>query len=261
MEKLLGRYYKWWYLISYSFKQSNIRLSATITANFATVLDFAITIYLWLIIDPTRPRITYFFVGFMIQRLIWSQYAFDFANSILKGNFANILLTPIDNFKFWLFREIGSSALRNLVSSMLILFFLPIYFNYLQLPTQNFIILLPVLIFFGFFIDFCVSYLLACIAFWTEDVRPIFYLSTITVKVLTGIAIPFTFLPHPYSTILILNPYSLINYHPMQIYLGKYDNNQTILVLLGGVFWCVILYFLAKLVFRLGLKKNESVGL
>ena len=29
----------------------------------------------------------------------------------------------------------------------------------------------------------------------------------------------------------------------------------------GGLTWCIILYFLAKLVFKMGLKKNESVGL
>ncbi|MFM7853798.1 MAG: ABC-2 family transporter protein [Flammeovirgaceae bacterium] len=50
-------------------------------------------------------------------------------------------------------------------------------------------------------------------------------------------------------------------YYPAQIYLGKYDTDQTVLVFLGGIAWCGILYFLAKLVFRLGLKRNESVGL
>jgi len=47
----------------------------------------------------------------------------------------------------------------------------------------------------------------------------------------------------------------------MQIYLGKYDTFQTVLVFGGGIFWCVLLYFLAKFVFKMGLKKNESVGL
>jgi ABC-type uncharacterized transport system permease subunit len=47
----------------------------------------------------------------------------------------------------------------------------------------------------------------------------------------------------------------------MQIYLGKYSNLEIFYTFLGGLVWCIMLYFLAKLVFKMGLKKNESVGL
>jgi ABC-type uncharacterized transport system permease subunit len=47
----------------------------------------------------------------------------------------------------------------------------------------------------------------------------------------------------------------------MQIYLGEYTNLEIFYVFLGGLAWCIILYFLAKLVFKLGLKRNEAVGL
>jgi ABC-type uncharacterized transport system permease subunit len=47
----------------------------------------------------------------------------------------------------------------------------------------------------------------------------------------------------------------------MQIYLGKYDFNQTLMVFAGGIAWCIVLYFLAKWVFKMGLKRNEAVGL
>jgi ABC-2 type transport system permease protein len=56
-------------------------------------------------------------------------------------------------------------------------------------------------------------------------------------------------------------PFAYILHYPMQIYLGKYDTNQTILVFLGGLAWCLALFILAKIVFKLGLKRNESVGL
>jgi ABC-type uncharacterized transport system permease subunit len=47
----------------------------------------------------------------------------------------------------------------------------------------------------------------------------------------------------------------------MQIYLGKYNFQETLAVFLGGIIWFLVLYFLAKLVFKMGLKKNEAVGL
>jgi ABC-2 type transport system permease protein len=56
-------------------------------------------------------------------------------------------------------------------------------------------------------------------------------------------------------------PFAFTFYHPMQIYLGKYTNLEIFYVFVGGVIWSIILYFLAKRVFKLGLKKNEAVGL
>ena len=157
MQKLLGRNYKWWYLINYSFKQSNIQLIPFLIANFTSVLDFAITIYLWFLIEPTKERITYFFVGFILQRLIWSQYFGYFTQSIISGKIANQLLTPVDNMKYWLFREIGSSVVRNSISASLIFAFLPLYIDYLGLPTFNFVLLILPILAISFLIDFFFS--------------------------------------------------------------------------------------------------------
>jgi hypothetical protein len=64
-----------------------------------------------------------------------------------------------------------------------------------------------------------------------------------------------------YSSFLQFLPTSYILHHPMQIYLGKYTNLEIFYVFLGGLAWCAVLYFLAKLVFKMGLKRNEAVGL
>ena len=62
---------------------------------------------------------------------------------------------------------------------------------------------------------------------------------------------------------LIPGPYvfAFTFYHPMQIYLGKYSILETIYVFGGGIVWCIILYYSAKWVFKMGLKRNEAVGL
>ncbi len=261
MEKLLGRWYKWWYLTVYSFKQTNLKLTGFFILNLASVLDFLITLYLWKLIEPTPDRISYLFFGFIFQRLIWSQYMMTFGTEIFSGKMNNKLILPISNFGLWLFREIGSSSIRNLISALLIMLFLPFYSSLLLFPSFTFIIALPILLACAFMVDYCASYIFGSLAFWTEDYRPIGFLFSVSVKVLSGLIIPFHLLNNNLNIFLQLNPYSLVAYHPMQIYLGNYNTNQTILVFLGGIIWCLVLYFLAKFVFRLGLKRNESVGL
>jgi ABC-type uncharacterized transport system permease subunit len=76
---------------------------------------------------------------------------------------------------------------------------------------------------------------------------------------LSGSLIPFD--ANPYLNFLKYTPFSYYAYHPMQIYLGKYDTITTTQVFAGGLAWCFVLYFLAKFVFKAGLKRNEAVGL
>jgi ABC-type uncharacterized transport system permease subunit len=59
----------------------------------------------------------------------------------------------------------------------------------------------------------------------------------------------------------LLNPFGFMFFQPMQILLGKYDLNQILLTLLTSVIWAFVLILIANKVLKIGLKKNESVGL
>ena len=110
------------------------------------------------------------------------------------------------------------------------------------------------------FIKYFFNIILGYLAFWFMEVEG-FVQSYAAVSIfLAGNVVPLNIIPFV-GNYLILTPFAFTFYHPMQIYLGKYNTNQTILVFLGGITWFIILYFLAKLVFKMGLKRNESVGL
>jgi ABC-type uncharacterized transport system permease subunit len=101
--------------------------------------------------------------------------------------------------------------------------------------------------------------IISATAFWTPEFGGIVVASNVFIRGMSGFFVPF-YLLSAWSC-LFYNPLAFTFYHPMQIYLGKYDTTQTIFVFLGGMAWCLILYFLAKIVFKMGLKRNESVGL
>jgi ABC-type uncharacterized transport system permease subunit len=44
-------------------------------------------------------------------------------------------------------------------------------------------------------------------------------------------------------------------------FLGKYSTTEIIYTFLGGIAWCLVLWILAQVIFKLGLKKNEAIGL
>lgn len=262
LQKLLGRNYKWWYLLIYSFKQGNLRLRGFVVSQIASLVEIIVTLFIWgIFTGRSKEAITYFFVGFVIQRLAWNTFLSELASSISSGKIVNKLLVPINFIGYYFVKEIGSKALGNLISAGMVLLLLPLYFNSLQLPSWNFVIGIPLIIATAFMVDFFGSFLLACVAFWNNDWSPYIRLSAAILNILTGIRVSFDYFSTPYREIALLNPYAWMTYHPMQIYLGKYSPMETLYVLFGGIAWCVTLYLLAKLVFKLGLKKNEAVGL
>ena len=102
--------------------------------------------------------------------------------------------------------------------------------------------------------------LIAFLSFWSIENIGLNQSSRIIVEVFAGGVVPFTLVTGGWKW-LIYNPLSFIIHHPMQIYLGNYNAQQILFTFLGGTFWCIVLYLIAKLNFKAGLKRNEAVGL
>ena len=114
----------------------------------------------------------------------------------------------------------------------------------------------------AFFINYIIGYIVGGSAFFWRD-EPTYSSFTRTHEainnVLVGLIIPLdklTFLPF-----VVYLPQSWILHHPMQVYLGKYNQSQILQTFLGGFIWCLVLWIAARFMFKFGLKKNEAVGL
>jgi ABC-2 type transport system permease protein len=116
--------------------------------------------------------------------------------------------------------------------------------------------MIPISLFVLLFLELVVSFS----GFFLKTVNGLTLNYAFLYGLLAGKLFPLNLLFENFYTNLF-NPFAFNFYHPMQIYLGKYDTNQTLMVFAGGTVWCIILYFLAKLIFKLGLKRNEAVGL
>ena len=262
LQQFKNKYYKYWYILIYSFKQSNISLYKFLIFRIATVLQFGMTIYIWLLFKNDASIITLLFVGYIIQKLAYTNSTFYVASGIFTGKITNNLLVPTNYTVFLFFREVGSRVISNLLSAIIIILLFPFFANKIILPNILFLILCPLFLVIAFCIDFFVRYSIALTTFWLRDtIDYVLDLVATLINILTGLYIPFQFLPAPLKDILPFNPYAWMSFHPMQIYLGNYNTSQILLTLLGGVSWIIILYLISQQVFRLGLKRYESEGL
>ncbi len=265
MEKVLGRWYKWWYVVIYSFKKNLVYRWNSVMWLGSSFMIITGTLLVWYINSLSNPNFqttfseifTYFIIG---EAFIFNNAVqFDIGENIQDGKITSKIILPISTLKFYTFQVFGYQFFENISKLLIYLSIGFILSKFLILPSFLNLGLFLIFLVITFLINNFIGILVGLSAFWLTA----FFGSAAFIDN-TRLVFSGRFFPLNVLNVLkfsLIFPFAFTFYHPMQIYLGNYNTNQTILVFLGGLAWCIILYFLAKFVFKVGLKRNESVGL
>lgn len=263
MQKILGRNYKWWYIAKHYFKLEGVYFFTNLFHFFGQSIGIFTAIIIWLSVSASSEVTTNLLVGLILFTMTGNTIYLIIGHMIEHGTITRYLIVPTDFMNAMLTISIG--FLGRIIAYNLLIFTPTILLlsskvvgpiNYKSL----FLILLLICI--GFLIRFLCAFIIGTSTFWTTQVYGQGNTYENLLPLLIGLIFPFDLIGFYFlKEFLVFSPWSMIVYHPMQIYLGKYNTNQTFLAFTGGIAWCVVLYFLAKLVFKLGLKRNEAVGL
>ena len=259
LQKLLGRNYKWWYLINYWIRSNIVYFwsEVFVSMNRAVTLLGAVIIFLYFG-QGNESILNYLLLGNLFFAVTDPVLSWFVSDNIKNGGLTRWLMYPIKYTTFLFFAAIANGLYMSLTYLAALIPVIFIFRDNISL-TGNFgliLLFLPM----SFFIRFTIQILAGFSSFWFVEGAGVNHLTQSFESFLSGSVFPLYILPATFSFVIFV-PFSFTFYHPMQIYLGKYSPLETLYVFLGGIAWCVVLYFLAKWVFRMGLKRNESVGL
>jgi ABC-type uncharacterized transport system permease subunit len=265
LQRILGKHYKWWYLYILRIRSRTSSFFDSVIFVIGHMITVLGTILIWWVANDKvvdyefQSKLTYFIVGDIFLASVY-QFSSFYGFQIIKGSHVTDLLLPVSFFKNIFFKWYGDAALQNLTKivylSCAIVLFSPnlIY----KSPVQ--ILLLVCFAPITLLIHYFGEIMVAMTGFFNKTINGIILNYAYLHSIFAGKLFPLNLLIEDF-TINLFNPFAFTFYHPMQIYLGKYDTTQTLLVFAGGVVWCVLLYIAAKWLFKLGLKRNEAVGL
>jgi ABC-2 type transport system permease protein len=259
MEKILGRNYKWWYVILYNFKANLAYRTTAFFIIFRDLTPLIISLTIYGSLTDSNQYLNYFLFGnlFFKWLTLFADINWEISYAIKDGTLSKYLMSPIGWLKYEFFAVIGGNFYPVLINSFI--FFTIIFFSRISLETSFTLLWLLPFFILAVIIYFCMDLLVGLVAFWTPETNTLIEMKTILTPFLAGALV---FLDTNFITQkFVYLPWSFMVHHPMQIYLGNYNLYQTLWVFLGGITWCLVLYFLAKFVFKMGLKRNESVGL
>jgi ABC-2 type transport system permease protein len=265
LKKFLQKNHKWLKILSFNFNSSKSNLAAFYVIQISNISQSLITVFIWSQANSDPKFLTYLLLGRVFNAFTYSFYHEDLSNYIDSGKITSKLLRPQNFLKVELFSTIGERLAKN-PATILGFVIATIIANFSFAPTvfSEPINILLVLAFIpiAFFIQFILSFIIGSLSFFISDKRDVWaYQSAYETinSILAGSFIPLNNSVLP--SFLQFLPFGFLLHHPMQIYLNNYSPFEIFFTFFGGILWCIFLYFVAKLVFKIGLKRNESVGL
>ncbi len=109
-------------------------------------------------------------------------------------------------------------------------------------------------------LQFFLSYAMALLAFWVLEISTFIFILFAFEYLASGHLFPLDMLPPALQHALWFTPFPSMLYVPISIYMGKISANGIITGLLTQLFWMLMMYALARFMWRRGIKKYAAFG-
>jgi ABC-2 type transport system permease protein len=108
----------------------------------------------------------------------------------------------------------------------------------------------------GFFFEASVG----MIGFWFLEVTSLLYIVMTLNFFISGQMLPLDLLPEPWASLLKALPFQYMAYFPAVVFLGKVRGKALALYLLAELAWAVAFMVLARVLYRVGLRRYSAYG-
>jgi ABC-2 type transport system permease protein len=244
--------------------------ASVVILGLQSLTQLIVMLFLWQAVFQTSQTIQGYHFDEMVQYYLgvtvlsyFCFFAIDWEvnSDVHSGNFGNILLKPVPIMAYYFSRMIGD-RLANLCFALLPIGIISIFLLRTSSQIQNLAtLLLSVLsIFLAMVLWFFLSFAVAMLAFWLENIFFILTVKEIIIQFFSGLLIPMAFFPKTIQHVLAFLPFRYLAYEPMQLFNGFYSPQVALAIVCKQVIWTVILFLSAKGLLKLGLKKYTNVS-
>ncbi len=261
---------KYWQIYKMKVAQTMMYRGAIVIYRLGNILSIGAVIAVWLATGTgstlggfTKDElITYYIIALVLQGWIYWFPTIVIKEEIIQGDInAKVLVKPITYFWQKFTEELGwhtISPLFALIPAIVLGIFFRSQFIFTLDP--GILVLVVLSAFFAACICFGMSYNLGILSFWFQEVVELTHVMWMGVALLGGQLIPISFFPEGVRGILNVLPFRLMFSFPMEIYLGKIGGIPLLAGFLFQMLWVLLLFSVAKMLWRRGLRVYSAYG-
>ena len=113
----------------------------------------------------------------------------------------------------------------------------------------------------GLGLGLVINLLVASISFFLTEVHSIRMSLYFIIKIMSGFVVPLSFLSSSTRTYLLMTPLPNLIHTPTVLLLDQTVSNETLISLLSGGLWLLVLYAVSSYVWQKGLRAYAGVGI
>jgi ABC-2 type transport system permease protein len=186
------------------------------------------------------------------------------AADIREGNISQFLLKPVDYLWYRLCLFFSGRIAYISMACIPLAVFIFCFRNYFVPPASGMaLIAFPISLVLTALLQFFLSYSMAMLAFWILEISTFIFILFAFEYLASGHMFPLDMLHDKTPALwhaLAFTPFPSMLYVPISIYMGKVSGNGIALGLLTQLFWVLMMYVLARFMWRRGIKKYAAFG-
>ncbi len=209
----------------------------------------------------TAPEFAAYYLVLLLVTIATSDTTLNsLSYKIMGGGLSYQLVVPVHPvLTQMLVNNLASKALQMAALTPIWLILYLLFHPALAITPTNMLLALPAIT-MGFLLQFLANATITCLAFWTTRGGSIMSLYGTIFSFLSGQIVPLTLLPLFAQNAAAVLPFRLALYFPVQLILGTFTVEETLINLGLQLIWCLVLLVVFNLVWRAGLKRYSAVG-
>lgn len=237
----------------------------------AELIKVCVMLAVWMAVYRQRSTIAGFDYPMMITYLLVSQavnniYGFrndaerPISNKIRKGTIVFDLLRPVKFVNARLAENLGQTVFQVLFAAIMLAGF-RIFLPELSGPSSaahGILFLFSVCA--GFLIMFSVSIMSGLLSFWLMNNWGLRNAKAAIVNFFSGALVPIAMMPEWMQKMMNILPFKNIVYVPTMIYMGQYGIREAFAAIGLQILWAAVMWFLAKGLFGLAIRRVSVNG-
>jgi ABC-2 type transport system permease protein len=183
------------------------------------------------------------------------------ATDIKDGNISQFLLKPVNYLWYRLCLFVAGRLTYLTVAAIPLGLFIAWHHEHFVLPQSFGVLgLFMVSLVLTALLQFLMSYAMASLAFWMQEVSTFIFIFYAFEYLASGHLFPLDVLPAGLRAVLFCTPFPYQLYFPVSIYMGKAQGEALWSGFAMQAAWVLIAYGVARIVWARGLRKYSAVG-
>ncbi len=262
---------KYWQIFKINFQEYLVYRLNFILWRFRSFVLFLTLLLFWLaiygdnndLLGYQKSQMIAYMIGFAFLRsIVLATTTGDLAGQIKSGDLTQLIIRPMKMLPFWFISDLVDKAFNfgfMVVEVGLVLFLLKSPFYFPQKIETYFFFLILVLL--AVLLNYFINFLLSIFAFWTEDVWATRWLfAVILLQFFAGAYFPLDILPAWLTKIIYLTPFPYLIFFPLKVWLEQVSGVMILKTIFICGLWTALAYWLAKFLWRKGIKNYGAYG-